>query len=282
MAEKLFVTFADADSDADKKGVGVDCLIATLSAVQDAARITANDLAARAAPNAAKPPQDAANAQTALRLVAVGEGSFAAELELESPSSGEYEREYASRALDALLRWDGYEDSSLPIEAARRLHGIRRAIPMDTRVWLGDGEDRRIVEIKRAAHADNPDSEPVSATLYGWLKEVNWAERTAQLHMYADDDFIRLRFEESLDAEMIRLATRRVEVRGVGKFNDAGDWTSVRVDSIKWTGTGGKPFDFDAFRNNPNPKIFRSENVIRASEPYDVDEFMRLIKEGRG
>ncbi len=278
MAKKLFVTFAGADS--DKKGVGVDCLIATLSAIQDAARITANDLAARAAPNAAKPSQDAADAQLALRLVAIGEGSFAAELELEPSSSGDCE--YASRALDALLRWDGYEDSSLPIEAARRLRGVHRSIPADTRVWLGDGEDRLIVEIKRAAHADNPDSEPVSATLYGWLKEVNWVERTAQLHMYADDDFIRLRFEESLDAEMIRLATRRVEVSGVGKFNDAGDWTTVRVDSIKWTGTGGKPFDFDAFRNNPNPKIFRSENVIRASEPYDVDEFMRLIKEGRG
>ena len=40
MAEKLFVTFAGADS--DKGGVSVDCLVATLSAVQDAARITAS------------------------------------------------------------------------------------------------------------------------------------------------------------------------------------------------------------------------------------------------
>lgn len=279
MAEKLFVTFAGAD--ADKPGVGVDCLIATLTAVQDAARITATDLAARAAPNAAKPSKDAVNAQTALRLVAVGEGSFSAELELESPSAGEYGDEYASRALDALLRWDGYEDSSLPIEAARRLHGIHRAIPMDTRVWLGDGEDRRIVEIKRAIHADNPDSESVSTTLYGWLKEVNWAERTARIYRYGDERGVPLEFDAELDEEMRRLATLPVEVRGKGSFDDNDEWETVRVDSIKWTGAGGKPFDMDAFLNNPNRKTFGSKEIITASEPFDVDEFIRTIKEGR-
>lgn len=278
MVKKLFVTFEGAG--ADKGGVSVDCLTATLSAVQEAARITANDLAARAAQNAAKSSEDAADAQCGMRLVAIGGGSFAAELELESsPSAGG--GEYASRALDALLGWDGYEDSSLPVEAARILRGIHRSIPMDTRVWLGDGENRRMAEIKRVAHADNPNSKPETTSLYGWLKEVNWAKRTAQLHRYADTGYIRLRFNESLDAEMVRLATRRVKVEGVGKFNDAGDWSSVRVDCIELAGLGGKPFDMEAFLNNPNPKIFRSENVIRASEPYDVDEFMRSIREGR-
>lgn len=277
MVKKLFVTFEGAG--ADKGGVGVDCLTATLSAVQEAARITANDLAARGAQNAAKPSKETVNAQCDMRLIAVGGGSFAAELVLEPSAAGG--GEYASRALDALLRWDGYEDSSLPVEAARKLHGVHSAIPMDMRVWLGDGENRRMAEIKRVAHADNPESEPETTSLYGWLKEVNWAKRTAQLHRYADTGYIRLRFNESLDAEMVRLATRRVKVEGVGKFNDAGDWSSVRVDGIELAGLGGKPFDMEAFLNNPNPKIFRSENVIRASEPYDVDEFMRSIREGR-
>ena len=278
MAEKLFVTFEGAGAD---KGVRVDCLTATLAAVQEAARITANDLAARGAPNAAKPSKDAVDAQCAMRLTAIGGGSFAAELELETSSAAAGGGEYASRALDALLRWDGYEDSSLPVEAMRKLHGARSAIPMDMRVWLGDGENRRKAEIKRAVHADNPASEPETALLYGWLKEVNWAKRTAQLHRYADNGYIRLRFSESLDGEMVRLATRRVKVEGVGNFNDAGDWSSVRVDVIELAGTGGKPFDMEAFRNNPNPKIFRSEEIIRASEPYDVDEFMRSIRQGR-
>ena len=77
MVKKLFVTFEGAG--ADKGGVGVDCLTTTLNAVQEAARITANDLAARAAPNAAKPSKDAVDAQCALRLIAVGGGSFAAD-----------------------------------------------------------------------------------------------------------------------------------------------------------------------------------------------------------
>ena len=278
MAEKLFVTFEGAG--AEKGGVGVDCLTATLAAVQEAARITANDLAARGALNAAKPSKDAVDAQCAMRLTAIGGGSFAAELELES-SSAAGGGEYASRALDALLGWDGYEDSSLPVEAMRKLHGAHSAIPMDTRVWLGDGENRRMAEITRVIHADNPESEPETALLYGWLKEVNWAKRTAQLYRYADNGYIRLRFSESLDGEMVRLATRRVKVEGVGNFNDAGDWSSVRVDGIELAGTGGKPFDLDAFLNNPNPKIFRSEEIIRASEPYDVDEFMRSIRQGR-
>lgn len=276
MAEKLFVTFAGAG--ADKGGVGVDCLIATLSAVQDAARITANDLAARGAPNAAKPSQDALNAQTALRLIAVGEGSFAAELELE-PAAGEYE--YASRALDALLKWDGYEDSSLPVEAVKRLHGVHRAIPTDTRVWLGDGEDRRLVEIKRAIHADNPDSEPEIALLYGWLKEVNWAERTARLYNYGVESYVRLKFDKPLDADMIRLATQYVEIRGVGKFDANDEWTEVRVERISGTRSSGEPFDMDAFLNNPNRKTFGSKEIITASEPFDVDAFIRSIKEGR-
>lgn len=279
MVKKLFVTFEGAG--AEKGGVGVDCLTATLAAVQEAARITANDLAARGALNAAKPSKDAVDAQCAMRLVAIGGGSFAAELELESSSSAAGGGEYASRALDALLGWDGYEDSSLPVEAMRKLHGARGAIPMDTRVWLGDGENRRMAEITRVIHADNPASEPETALLYGWLKEVNWAKRTAQLYRYADNGYIRLRFSESLDGEMVRLATRLVKVKGVGNFNDAGDWSSVRVDGIELAGTVGKPFDMDAFRNNPNPKIFRVEDIVTASEPFDAEAFIRSIKEGR-
>ena len=80
---------------------------------------------------------------------------------------------------------------------------------------------------------------------------------------------------------MIRMATRYVEVSGVGRFNASGDWTTVRVDAITAADTGGEPFDLDAFLNDPNPKIFRSEDVIRASEPFDVDAFNRAIRRGR-
>ena len=277
MAKILFVTFDGAG--ADKGGVGVDCLVATLSAVQDAARIVANDLAARS-PDAANPPKDAA----AMRFVDVSEGSFAAQLALESAAAdgGERADDYGARAIDAILNWDGgYEDSTLPGEAVEKLHGIYPALPMDMRVWLGGIENRLAVEIKRVIHPSKTASEPERAVLHGWLKEVNWNTRTAQLHRYGVKGHIRLRFAESLDREMIRMATRYVEVKGVGEFDDAENWTTVRVDAIKAADTGGEPFDLDAFLNNPNRKIFRSEDVVRASEPFDVDAFNRAIRRGR-
>lgn len=276
MANILFVTFDGAS--VDKDGVGVDCLTSTLSAVQDAARIVADDLAARS-PDAANPPKDAA----AMRFVSVSEGSFAAQLALESASDGVGRADdYGARAIDAILNWDGgYEDSALPDEAVEKLHGIYRALPMDMRVWLGGIENRLAVEIKRVIHAVKTASEPERAVLHGWLKEVNWNTRTAQLHRYGDTGYVSLKFAESLDREMVRMATRYVEISGVGRFNANDDWTTVRVDAIKAADTGGEPFDLDAFLNDPNPKIFRSEDVIRASEPFDVDAFNRSIREGR-
>ena len=279
MTQILFVTFDGAGTDRD--GVSVDCLVATLTAVQDATRIVATDLAARA-PNAANPPKRGADFRRSMRLVSTRRGSLMAELKLESATNGaEPSDEFHSRALDAILKWDGYGDSDLPSEAVRILHGTYREIPMDVKVWLGDEETPRMVEIKRVGHAVNLTSEPQSAVLHGWLKEVNWARRTAQLHRYGVKGHIRLRFADSLDIEMVRLATRYVEVRGAGKFNANGDWTSIQVDEITAADSGGEPFDLDAFLNNPNPKIFRSEDVVRASEPFDVDAFNRSIREGR-
>ena len=120
-----------------------------------------------------------------------------------------------------------------------------------------------------------------TAALYGKLKAVNMDTRTARLHRYGDERGIPLEFDAALDEDMRRLATRYVEISGVGRFNANGDWTTVRVDAITAADTGGEPFDLDAFLNNPNPKIFRSEDVIRASEPFDVDAFNRAIRRGR-
>lgn len=45
--------------------------------------------------------------------------------------------------------------------------------------------------------------------------------------------------------------------------------------------TWNEPFDLEAFLNDPNPKIFDPDKVVTASEPFDVDEFNRLIRESR-
>ena len=128
--------------------------------------------------------------------------------------------------------------------------------------------------------ADNSHSEPEEALLFGCLREVNWATGTAQLH---DDGggYVALRFEPSLGDDMRRLATEYVEVRGRGQFDKDDRWTSVKVEQVSGTRSWREPFDIDAFLNDPNPKIFDPDKVVTVSEPFDVDEFIRVIHEGR-
>ena len=80
---------------------------------------------------------------------------------------------------------------------------------------------------------------------------------------------------------MQRLATQLVDVRGERRFKPHGDWTSIHVERIDGTRSGREPFDLEAVLNDPNPKLFDPEQVIAASEPFDADEFVRVIHEGR-
>ena len=128
--------------------------------------------------------------------------------------------------------------------------------------------------------ADNSHSEPQDAILFGWLREVNWASGTAQLHDYGSG-YVSLRFAPALGDDMRRLATEYVEARGRGRFDKHDRWTTVKVEKVSDTPSWREPFDIDALLKNPNPKIFDPEKVVTVSEPFDVDEFIRVIHEGR-
>ena len=118
------------------------------------------------------------------------------------------------------------------------------------------------------------------ALVEGRLMEVNWACGTAELH-YIPQRVVPLHFDPALNDDMRRLATQYVEIRGRGRFNDNDEWDIIYVERITSTRSWSEPFDFEAFRNNPNPKIFDPERVVTVSEPFDVDEFIRVIYEGR-
>ena len=145
--------------------------------------------------------------------------------------------------------------------------------------------------IRRCAAADpirtvRPSKRPAASTetltinLQGWLKTVDWDRRTAQLHEYGGG-FVPLRFSLELDQDMRRLATQYVEVRGRGELNEQDKWTVVQVEELLETRSHFTPFDLDAFLNDPNPKLFDPDHMVTASEPFDVDEFIRTIYEGR-
>ena len=118
------------------------------------------------------------------------------------------------------------------------------------------------------------------ALVEGRLMEVNWACGTAELH-FIPQRVVPLRFDPALNDDMRRLATQYVEIRGRGRFKDNDEWDIIYVEQITSTRSWSEPFDLDAFRNNPNPKIFDPEKVVTVSEPFDVDEFLRAIQEGR-
>ncbi len=42
------------------------------------------------------------------------------------------------------------------------------------------------------------------------------------------------------------------------------------------------PFDLQSFLKTPAPRPFDPDSMVTASEPFDVEEFLRIIRAGRG
>ena len=260
-------------------GVPVAALITTLEGVQDAMRLMVEHLGEQQPKRGRRPKW--IQEQSALRLVSTKPGSFVAELAREPSGNVEvFQRDYGLRAFDALQNWNGSENSTLPGVVTARLYQIPSALPQGVRVWLGGADDSPRVEIKRRSRARRVGPGTEEALLHGWLKAVNWDKRTAQLHRSVDG-YVRLRFDEPLDEAMLDLAKQYVEVRGRGRFRKDGVWTAVDVMQLSGTRSWHEPFDMATFLDDPNPKVFSSKNVVTASEPFDVDEFNRAIREGR-
>ena len=274
---ELTVTFDDQG--VAGHSVPVDGFTTALQSLQDAVRLLVEHLGGRE-PGPGRPPTWVRD-QSVLRLTAIGTGSFVATVALEPPPDGQaYLDEFGPQALDALLNWDGCEDSTLPRTVTDRLYEMPAALPEDARLWLGSVDGRRKVEVRRAERVSTTERAAEAALVRGWLKEVNWDRLTAQLHD-PTGSYARLRFDAALYDDMRQLATEFVEVRGEGRFNPHDEWTSIYVERINGTRSGREPFDLEAVLRDPNPKLFDPAQVIAASEPFDADEFVRVIHEGR-
>ena len=281
--KQLFITFEGPHVTED--GVPLEGFLAALRGIQDAMRLMVEYLGNR--PSQRGQPPRWVREQSALRLVSTKPGSFVAELARVPQQNGRFlENDYGSRALAALEHWDGTEDSILPRQVTNRIYDIPSALPEDIRLWLGNDVDRRRIELKRvngtarlgASTSSGLATEAV--LLYGWLNAVNWNRCTAELHRIGER-YVPLRFDSALHDDMLRYATQLVEVRGQGRINNKDEWQYVRVEQLNGSSKVSESFDLDAFLNNPNPKTFDSEKVITASQPFDVDEFIRVIREGR-
>ena len=118
-------------------------------------------------------------------------------------------------------------------------------------------------------------SEP--ALVQGRLCKVDPKMGTAEIDSYFDDP-VPLRFDASLKRDMLYLESKFVKVWGHGWIDDeAAEWIVIQVEKIARPETR----TIEEILNDPNPKIFDPDNIVTASEPFDVDEFLRGIYEAR-
>ena len=137
--------------------------------------------------------------------------------------------------------------------------------PLRDRLGLDCGAEVEItpydggVLIRRRDAADDA----VAAAISGRLRDVNTEQRTAQLHEYGRPDHIPLRFGPALDAEMRRLETQYVEVRGTGCIDDDRDrWIEVWVEELRETRSWREPFDLE-----PSSTIPTRSSSTRTGSP---------------
>ena len=278
MAEQR-LTFALSDPDESQLGGLVPEIITALAGIQDAVRLMVQHLGDREK-GPGQPPRWIRD-QSTLRLVEMRPGSFVGDLVVEAPPDGQsYLDDFGNRAIAALQEWDGMQATTLPKDVEDTLHSTAAKLSDGVRLWFGGRDNPHRVEIHRRPTTARKTTGVTEALLHGWLYEVNWDKGTAQLHDYSGE-YVQLRFAEEFNQDMLRLATRHVEVRGRGRFNDNNKWTSVEVQQLNDARSWNDPFDVEAFLNDPNPKIFDPETVVTTSEPFDVDEFIRGIREGR-
>ena len=263
-----------------ESGVALDTFTVVLDRIQSAMRLMVGHLGGRQ-PSPGQPPNWVRD-QSRMRLTATRSGSFVAQLTLEPSPDGQTDMfGYGPRAFEAILEWDGRENSTLPPVVADELQQAASSLPSDVRLWLGDGDDSRKVEVGRTVREEKLAPQADAAVLEGCLKEVNWDRRTAQLHQFGGA-YARLRFDAELDDEMLRLATRHIEVRGRGRFNRNDEWMTVDVEQVRETRSWQQPFDLEAFHNHPNPKIFDPEKIVAIDlTDEEWETFDRAIREGR-
>ena len=278
MAEQK-LTFALSDPDDSRPGGLVPEILIALDGIQDAVRLMVQHLG-----DCEKGLGQSLNwirDLSTLHLVEMRPGFFVADLVFESPRNGQsYSDDFGNRALEALQEWDGMHASTLPKDVEDKLHSTAAKLSEGVRLWLGAKENPRRVEIQSKSVAARATTGVTEALLHGWLYEVNWDKRTAQLHDFSGE-YVQLRFSDDFHQEMLRLATRHVELKGKGRLDSHGKWTTVEVQQLNAARSWNDPFDVEAFLNDPDPKSFNSERVVTTSEPFDVDDFISDIRNGR-
>lgn len=122
------------------------------------------------------------------------------------------------------------------------------------------------------------EGEQLATIAHGWLRNVDPEEGTAQLERIGTEP-VPLRFSPALIPEVGPMESRFVTVSGQGWISEEDEFALIDVEEFVDPASGKRTIE--EILNDPNPKVFDPDKVVRASEPFDVEEFLRIIREGR-
>lgn len=127
-----------------------------------------------------------------------------------------------------------------------------------------------------------PTNLPIRATIWGYLRALDWTHMTGRLEQIMGDP-VPLKFAAGLAEDMRRYANQYVLIQGKGILDELADeWVCVSVHKITGTRNKFEPFDMRELSASP-VKPFDPESLpsLSPDDNFDVDEFIRIIREGR-
>ena len=288
MAQELRLSFNGPEI--SKTGVPLADLHQTFKHLQNAHWLAVSHLEDATTPTGQAPAWIKRNC--GLRLMRISPGSLTAELGIAPLTDARASYiDSSQKAIDLIMQWPPESNNPPPAPIAKELSRLGKSLsPEIDSVSLHHPDNDRTLDIprnnqaKRKTHATTPPEAPteiLTAILHGQIMAVDWSNRTAQMHRRTGPT-VTLQFDAAMDDEIHRLARVFVEVKGQGSIDHNDKWGIVQIEQIESTQSFNQPFDFEAFRKRPNPKVFDASDIVTASEPFDVDEFLRGIYEARG
>ena len=127
-----------------------------------------------------------------------------------------------------------------------------------------------------------PTALPEKAAIWGYLRALDWTHMTGRLEQITGN-LVPLKFADGLAEDMRRYANQYALIRGKGVLDEIADeWVSVSVHKITGTRNKFEPFDRREILAHP-VKPFNPESLpsLLPDDDFDVDDFIRIIREGR-
>lgn len=298
---QLNVTFKGPET---VEGVSISDLNKVLARVQRAMRLMVEHLAN--VESKTGPPKGRVRRESELKIKGTSPGSLIVELELASPSHNNTLLEnhtLGSEAISSILNWrpddlihssrqerdvaympqERLDNPSLPAKVVAELLNIYEGVsPNVGSVSLGGHRNIRPIVIPRPNSVRKSIRTIDDATIWGYLRSLDWPKKTGRLERIMGKP-VPLKFADGLDEDMRRLANRYVQIRGTGKLDEVADeWVNVSVYNITGTRNKFDPFDKEELLDRPiKPFDPESLHSLSPDDDFDVDEFIRIIHEGR-